>query len=268
MVCTARAAEPESEPQAQHALIDAALDQFLVEPAPPARVFFLGFAGYGEERVFAEEIKLAAARVAVKFGTERRTLLLVNDRRALNSYPLATHDNLRYALRQLGRRMNPESDLLFLVLSSHGARDAMIEVSNTGMEPVGLSAGTLALFLDSAGIRNRIIVVSACFSGAFIGPLANNDSIVLTAASKSRSSFGCNDERHLTYFGEAFFQDALPVAPTLRAAFESARRNVRQREKAERFRPSQPQSYFGPLLEGRLDELMAAREKKGPAPDR
>jgi hypothetical protein len=117
----------------QKEIIDSTVAQFAVEPAPPGRVFFLGFAAYGKERVFAEEIKLAAQRVAARYGSASRTLLLINDRRDLTTYALANHQNLRYALRLIGERMNRESDMLFLVLSSHGARNGMIEVSNTGM---------------------------------------------------------------------------------------------------------------------------------------
>src|SRR6185295_1862294 len=109
--------------------------------------------------------------------------------------------------------------VLFLVLSSHGTRDAMIEVSNTGIPARGLAAETLANLLREAGIQWRVVVVSACFSGAFVEPLADAHTIVLTAASKSRSSFGCSDDRDLTYFGEALFRDAMPAAPDLRAAF-------------------------------------------------
>lgn len=255
---SAAPAAPDAE--AQHALIDAALARFEVEPSPPARVFFVGFAGYGGERVFAEEIKLAAQNVGARYGSAARTVLLINDRRDLTTWPLATHDNLRYALREIGRRMNAESDVLFLVLSSHGAREAMIEVSNTGMEPVGLSPGGVEILTREAGIRNRVIVVSACFSGAFVPPLANEDTIVLTAASKSRPSFGCSDERHLTYFGEAFFQDALPGAPSLREAFETTRVTIRKREREERMKASQPQAHFGAAVEARLGEIEAALE--------
>jgi hypothetical protein len=251
-----RAAQP-----AQRALIDEQLSRFVVEPAPPARVFFLGFAGYGEQKVFAEEIKLAAQRVGERYGSTTRTLLLINDRRDLTTSPLATHDNLRYALRELARRMNPETDVLFLVLSSHGASNGLIEVSNTGMEPLGLGPASLDLLTREAGIRMRVIVVSACFSGAFVKPLANNETIVLTAASKSRSSFGCSDDRHLTWFGEAFFQDSLPGAPTLREAFDTTRELVRSRERALHARASQPQSYFGPVVESRLAEIEAARRQ-------
>jgi hypothetical protein len=241
----------------QRALIDAVVAGFSVESSADPRVFFLGFAGYGEERVFAEEIKLAAARVGERLGSAQRSLLLINDRRDLETLPLATHANLRYALSSLRRVMEPQRDVLFLALSSHGAKNAMIEVSNTGMEPVGLSAQGLVQLLAESGIRRRIIVVSACFSGAFVEPLADDNTIVITAASKHRPSFGCSDDRHLTYFGEAFYRDALPQAASLRAAFDTARREIRVREKELGVKASQPQAHFGPLAESILAEVEA-----------
>ena len=67
----------------QRALIDAQVARFSSEPDPRGRVYFLGFAGVGEERVFAEEIKLAAQRVGEKYGSSTRSVLLLNDRRDL-----------------------------------------------------------------------------------------------------------------------------------------------------------------------------------------
>ena len=57
---------------------------------------------------------------------------------------------------------------------------------------------------------------------------------MITAAAKNRPSFGCWDDRDLTYFGEGFYRDALPAAPTLRAAFERRGREIKRREKEER----------------------------------
>jgi hypothetical protein len=240
----------------QRARIDSVIAGFPAPGDESPRVFFLGFAGYGEERVFAEEIRLAAAKVGARFGSTQRSLLLLNDRRDRESFPIATHATLRYALAALAHVMDPERDVLFLALSSHGSRNGMVEVSDVGMEPTGLSAKRLRSLLDEAGIRWRVIVVSACFSGSFIKPLANNDTILITAARHDRTSFGCSDDRDLTYFGEAFYRDALPAAPSLQAAFDATRREIAAREKEARITPSQPQSYFGPMLETRLPELM------------
>jgi hypothetical protein len=148
-------------------------------------------------------------------------------------------------------------------LSSHGSQNGLIAVSNTGMPELGLGAGMLSRFLREAGIRWKVIVVSACFSGAFVEPLADEHTVVITAAAKDRASFGCSDERHLSYFGEAFYRDALPVAHTLRAAFEATRDSILARESAEKVTPSMPQSFFGPLIEPRLRAFMVPGEENG-----
>ena len=151
--------------------------------------------------------------------------------------------------------MNRDEDVLFLALSSHGSRDSTIAVSNTDRLEDGLSAGTLADLLEESGIKWRVVVVSACFSGTFVKPLADDHTIVITAASKNRGSFGCSDQRDLTYFGEAFYRDALPHSTDLRIAFETARRDIRRREREQNFTPSQPQGYFGPLMEEKLRDV-------------
>jgi len=244
---------------AQRQLVNAQIARFPLDANASSRVFFVGFAGYGEERVFAEEIKLAARRVGEIYGSAARSVLLINDRRDLKTYPLASVSSLRYTLKSLGAVMNRDDDVLFLALSSHGSRDATIEVSNEGMTAQTLSAQTLAELLADSGIRWKVIVVSACFSGTFIKPLADDHTIVITAAAKNRSSFGCSDTRELTYFGEAFYRDSLPGAIDLRSAFEAAREDIRQREKDEGFKPSKPQAHFGELMEAKLREIEQVR---------
>ena len=60
-----------------------------------------------------------------------------------------------------------------------------------------------------ANIRNRVVIVSACFSGAFIAPLANDNTIVMTAAAPDRSSFGCQPQNNWTFFGDAYFNHSV-----------------------------------------------------------
>ncbi|HEX6398723.1 MAG TPA: C13 family peptidase [Steroidobacteraceae bacterium] len=246
----------------QPAMIDARVRAISERSAPGPRGFFLGFAGVGEERVFSQEIGLAEQRLGARFGLEDRSLRLVNDQRDLEAYPLASVAALRYALKALGRVMD-DDDVLFLALASHGWKDATIAISNAGMRPDALSAKDLAAMLAEAGIRWRVIVVSACYAGSFIKPLADDHTILISAAAKNRPSFGCGADSELTYFGEAFYRDALPDAPTLREAFEAARLDIAAREKAEGERASNPQAWFGELMERKLDAFESARDRQG-----
>jgi hypothetical protein len=162
----------------QPAMIDAQVRAISEHSPPGPQGYFLGFAGVGEERVFVQEIQLAEQRLGARFGLADRSLLLVNDQRDLEAYPLASVPALRYALKALGKVMD-DDDVLFLALSSHGWKDATIAISNAGLRPDALSATDLAAMLQEAGIRWRVIVVSACYAGSFIKPLADDHTIVL-----------------------------------------------------------------------------------------
>ena len=199
----------------ERAQIDDAVDAMSPGLDSSPAMYFVGFAGVAEEHVFAEEIKLAARIVDERFGTSGHQLLLINDRRDIDTYPIATASGLAYALKAIAEKMNPDRDILFLAISSHGAADASVSVSNGGLQLEQLSDEDLAAALQDSGIKRRIIVISACYAGAFIQPLEDPDTVVIAAAAPDKTSFGCSDDRDLTYFGEAFYRDALPHAKTL-----------------------------------------------------
>lgn len=242
----------------QPALIDASVARIDRATGDAPVGFFVGFAGYGGQQVFAEEIKFAAQTVAERFDTADRTLLLINDRRDLQAQPLATVAGLRYALKAVASKMRVDRDVLFLALSSHGSEDPLLSVENGTLPLRDLTGDALAEALQASGIKWKVIVISACHAGAFIESLQDPYTIVITAASPDRTSFGCSDDRDLTYFGEAFFRDSLPQATSLRDAFDTAAKLVRERETQEGFEASKPQAFFGENIEPRLASMLRA----------
>jgi Peptidase C13 family/YcxB-like protein len=239
-----------------------------VAPGRPGRpdVFFLGFAGFGEQKVFAEELKLAQSVVARRYGADGRSLLLVNDTRDRETWPLATVPGLRHALARIAERMDPDEDVLFLMLTSHGSDDPTLSVSNGTLSLSPLDGPELRDALEASGIRWRVIVISACYSGAFIDLLADDRTIVVTSAAADRTSFGCGDDNEVTEFGAAFIRDALPRADSLAAAFETARKAIAEREGAAKLEPSSPQARFGRAIEPYWAKIEA--EHTGPAGSR
>ncbi len=128
--------------------------------SPQPRAFFLGFAGVGDEKVFAQEISLAARVLGERYEIAGRSVSLINDERDLERAPLATVTGLQYALRGLGERMNPDRDVLFLSISSHGARDPAIAVANSQLPLNDLTDEDLADVLRDSGIKWRVIIIS------------------------------------------------------------------------------------------------------------
>jgi hypothetical protein len=229
----------------QRARLDHALEGVVAGHGADPAVFFVGFAGVAEQRVFAEEIKLASMVVAQRYDSGSRQLLLLNDQRDVDSYPLASVSGLRYALKGVAGKMNLQRDILFLSLSSHGSDEPTLAVSNGGLPLEQLTGENLQTALRDSGVKWRIIVISACYAGAFIEPLRTSATVLITAAAADRTSFGCANDRDLTYFGEAFYRDALPRARSLEEAFATAKAAIAQREAAEQVAPSVPQAFFG-----------------------
>lgn len=251
---TRTAHEAERLLMGQPARIDAAVAA-MAPRSGDTSTYMVGFAGVGEQKVFAGEISLAAKVIGDRYGTQQRTLLLVNDQRDLESRPLASVTGLKLALADIGKRMDRDRDVLFLVISSHGSQEPAISVSNGGIPLNELTGKDLKAALDDAGIRWRVVVISACHAGAFIPYLRDDRSIVIAAAAPDRSSFGCSNDRDLTDFGEAFIRDALPKSTSIRSAFETAQANIAAREKAAHLTPSMPTAFFGTAIESKLHNV-------------
>jgi hypothetical protein len=221
-------------------------------------VYFVGFAGFGEQQVFRKEAELASRVFGARFAVANRSLLLVNDTHDRRTYPLATFANLRTAVGAVGRRMHPDRDTLVLMLTSHGNDEDGIAITNGKMPEDALSPEDVKMILDESRIRWRVIIVSACYAGIFIPVLKNDSTLIMTAADSRHSSFGCDDTRDLTYFGEALLQDALPHACSLNQAYTDTARIIRQREADEGEIHSNPKLFVGPGMQARLPQLDAA----------
>jgi Peptidase C13 family len=232
--------------------IDQSLEAVGHQTSLNARAFFLGFAGVGDQKVFAQEIGLASRVLGERYGIGTRSVSLINDQRDMERAPLATVTGLRYALQGLASRMNLDRDVLILSISSHGSEDPAIVVANSELPLRDLTDEELTDALDESGIRWRVIIISACYAGGFLQQLSNPETIVIAAAAADRTSFGCANDSDLTYFGEAFYRDALPGAPSLRNAFETAKAAIAARERREHVEASKPIAYFGKAMEEKL----------------
>jgi len=218
-------------------------------------LYFVGFAGYGDQDVFRKEVERVRDLFDRQFGTRGHSLMLVNSPSTLDRYPLATLANLRVALGALSKKLDPKEDVLFLFMTSHGDQRSGLSVRLNGRALGDIRPQELAAALTAAGIRNRVIVISSCFSGQFVRPLANADSLVITAAAANRASFGCATEAEWTYFGKGYFVDALPKERNFVRAFHDARRSITAREMWDQIPPSDPQIWVGSHIERVLGEL-------------
>ncbi len=218
-------------------------------------LYFLGIAGYGSERVFLREIR-SVNQVMLRFARATHSMLLINSTDTLTTDPIASVTAIRQALARIGEVMDRDDDVLFLYLTSHGSDDHRFSLQLPPLKLPDLKPEALRAALDDAGIGWRVIVISACYSGGFIEALEDERTLVITAAAKDRTSFGCSDENDYTYFGRAYFEQALSQTDSFIDAFEQARTIVTEREQAEGITPpSQPQIAIGAAIADKLATL-------------
>ena len=237
--------------KAQGALLEAEAAGLAPTVKGATDVYALGIAGWADQDVFVKELDGGLAVMGEILPISGRTLRLINDRNTVDRVPLATNQNFIAAVQAVGKVMNKTDDVLLLLMTSHGEHTGFaLRLPN---ETAGeLTPQFVAAVLNNAGIKNRIVIVSACFSGTFVPPLANDDTIVLTAADAESTSFGCAPERDWTYFGDAFFRQSVRRGRDLQHAFENARTLISGWELMDHARPSNPQAHFGPALVAKL----------------
>jgi hypothetical protein len=231
--------------QNQHVLMDQAIAQ-LKPPAEKRAIYGLIFGSYSYQDVFMKEARFVEDTLARLFNMRGRMLVMINNEKTVKTVPLATSVNLRAALKAVAVRMRKD-DIALLYLTSHGGKQSGLSVEmGYNFDLHDIKPAMLAEMLKESGIRNRIVIVSACYSGTMLEPLQDPNTLVITAADKDHTSFGCSDEADLTYFADAYFKQALPKSRNFITAFDVAKKFVTEREKKEGITPaSNPQIFVG-----------------------
>ncbi|MDB5942200.1 MAG: putative rane protein [Ramlibacter sp.] len=219
-------------------------------------VYGLVFAPYAREDVFLRESSMVAGLLKDRFDA-RGVLHLLNNPATTQTHPWATPQNLERAIEALAGRMDRENDLLVVYMTSHGASDFKLAASHWPLSVETVSPGELRAALDKAGIRHRVIAISACYSGGWIEPLASETTLVMTAADAIHTSYGCGRLSPLTFFGRAVFDEQLRKTHSFEKAFAAAVPLIRQREieagKQDGF--SNPQISIGEQIKPLLQSL-------------
>jgi hypothetical protein len=239
---------------AQPALLETQTSALVPHMPGRTNIYAIGMAGWSEQNVFVKELDGGLKSLSAVLPLDGHVIRLVNNVDTAGNTPIASLQNFAAAVHAVARVMDRDHDVLLLFMTSHGSPDG-VALLLTGEVYADLSPRDVAMILDSEAITNRIVIVSACYSGVFLEPLANDDSIVLTAADADHPSFGCSDEPDWTYFGDALFNHSLTPGEDLEQAFLNAKTTVGQWEARDGLTPSNPQGSFGRALTRKLAAL-------------
>lgn len=216
--------------------------------------------------VFGREARGAAKVLSRRYDAAGRTLTLGGtDGAAPSPLPMGSPANIEAALARIAELMNPAEDVLILYTTSHGAPFGI--VYNDGNEGFGaISPTRLARLLDSFGIRRRLLIVSACYSGVFVPVLQGPQTAIVSAAASDRSSFGCMAENDWTFFGDALINRALRKPQPLGSAVTEATGLIAGWEQQGNLKPSLPQQSIGAEVRTWLAPLEARMPKAATQP--
>ncbi|NMN03084.1 MULTISPECIES: C13 family peptidase [unclassified Novosphingobium] len=226
-----------------------------LQPSPQGaapRVRAVAIAADGTQDQFLNEANRALGVMGQRYGKALGgAILLSNNAQMLESQPLATRANFVASVQAVAAHSDRARDWTFVYLVSHGGRDAALLTQTSEYDDLTpIDANTINQALSQAGIRRRVIVISACYAGSWIKALANPDTIVIAAARHDRTSFGCGPGNDLTYFGEAFLNGPFAQGASLQQSFDAARKAIARREAGDQVTPSVPQVFVGAHMQG------------------
>jgi hypothetical protein len=253
------------EELAEHRKLDAALKA--LQPQRPGVVdaYVISIA-LDSDPVFGREARAAGEVLKRRYGGTGRTLVLAGTNgSAPSELPRGSPSSFAIALARVAELMDEKEDALILYTTSHGARFGLYY--NDGDNGFGaISPNRLAAMLERLGISNRLLILSACYSGIFVPRLQSETSAILTAASADRTSFGCVADNDWTFFGDALINHALRKGQPLNVAFGEATALVANWEKQVRAPPSEPQISLGRNATRWLSALEARMPKAASQP--
>jgi hypothetical protein len=241
-----------------------------LEPERPgvADLYVLAAALYANEDVFMKEVRVVMDLFRTEFDARGRSLALINNPGTAGTHPVASLTSLAAALSHIGAIMNVDEDVLVLYLTSHGSENHQLAVNFPPLRLAPIDPPALKQALDEAGIKWRVVIVSACYSGGFINALRDSRALIITASAANRQSFGCGNESNFTYLARALFDEALRRTHSFEAAFEAARATISRRERERGFPPSEPQISAGAAIREKLKEIerrLETRDRIGAA---
>lgn len=98
---------------------------------------------------------------------------------------------------------------------------------------------------NACGNKPAVIVMSACYAGQFLPDLAAGNRMVMTAARPDRTSFGCGDDDHLTFFDGCFLQSMPGVGNFRDLALQTQQCVARLESDLKVDYPSEPMIAYG-----------------------
>ena len=249
----------------QRRLLDSALDGLKPQRKGTIDAYVLSVA-LDSDAVFSREAREAVNVLSRRYNAAGRTVTLAGpDGREASQLPHGSITAMTIALASIAETMDTAEDVLVLYTTTHGAPEGLAyHYGDTGFGV--LSPQRLRDILTSVGIKRRILIISACYSGVFVPHVTGPDTATLTAATFNRTSFGCQPDNDWTFFGDALINRALRKPSSLETAMTEAKQLITGWETVMGVPESLPQFSMGASVSNWLPMLEADIPKRATKP--
>ncbi|KQO16531.1 peptidase C13 [Acidovorax sp. Leaf76] len=215
-------------------------------PAPPAeppgRIIFAGFAMHSQSKAFRNDV-LLAEKLVRELDANALMLKLANPARGESAeWPQATVENFALVMSKMAEVVQPR-DRVLLLISTH-ANPGLLNITVAGKNQPPITPRLLSDALAPLKVPT-LVVLSACYSGAFIKPLRAPNRVVLTASDTRLTSFRCQYDGTHTPFAEALFGQADAENLSVTDWMDEARKSIAAQEKRRKLPASRPQAFIG-----------------------
>src|SRR5713226_1476087 len=180
---------------------------------PEGRIIFAGFAMHSQSKVFRRDV-VTAEKLMRSIDPNAIVFKLDNPAWGQSAdWPYATSENMGLVLKKVAEFVRPE-DKVVILMSTHGNVN-FLSINFDDRSYPGIDSKWIKQTL--AGLRGKptLLLLSACYSGSFIEPLGGPSRIIMTAAAKDKSSFGCAFHDSNTYFIDALLNQPNALDRTL-----------------------------------------------------
>lgn len=212
-------------------------------PVPPPRLIFAGFALHSQAKAFRNDV-LAAEKLARQMDPNALILKLANPARDQPSdWPQATLENFELVMTKMAEVARPQ-DRVMLLISTH-SNPGTLNINIAGKNTAPITARGLSDALAPLAKTPTLVVLSACYSGAFLEPLRAPNRVVLTATDVHKASFKCQYTGEYTFFADALFNQAGAEQLSITQWMGAAQKSIQTQEKRKRLAASAPKMFVG-----------------------
>ncbi|MFY3385783.1 C13 family peptidase [Paracidovorax sp. MALMAid1276] len=212
-------------------------------PEPAGRIIFAGLAMHSQAKAFRNDIELAEKWVRDIDPNALLVKLANPTRDQVSDWPQVTAENFALVMAKTAEVAQPR-DRVLLFISTHG-NPGLLQINAAGKHLQPLTTRMLSDALAPLKNVPTLVVLSACYSGAFIEPLEAPNRVVLTSTDVRRTSFNCRYPGNHTPFAEALFGQADAGSRSATDWMEEAQKTITAQEKRRKLSPSRPRLFVG-----------------------